>query len=150
MHIFMYICTYTWVIQVLVLQSMVEGSTLVVEPLLGSPQYWFPLGFLLGIASYCWWFRNPAPIHMVDKLPLLNRVFIHPRWFSRRISSINSSKLPTYPTHVPRQRCPRRAAVISWVLALPWRLLEEFMDGKCLWCYWSILRKGSFWGDLGV
>ncbi len=51
-------------------------------------------------------------------------------------------------SHVFRQRCPRRAAVMSWVLVLLWELLEEFMDGKCLWNYWSILLWA--WEFLGL
>ena len=44
------------------------------------PLWMMPLG------SYCWWFRNPAPVDAVD-IPVFIG-FIHPRWC--RISSINS------------------------------------------------------------
>ncbi len=40
--------------------------------------------------SYCWWFRNPAPV--VSSLSHYLQCFIHPRWWSPDFWTINSMK----------------------------------------------------------
>ena len=56
----------------------------------------------LHILSYCWWFRNPAPVE-VGSVSHYLQGFIHPRWC--RISSINSSmKRPILQANVKHQK----------------------------------------------
>ncbi len=48
-------------------------------------------------SPYCWWFRNPATVDMVN-IPSFTTGFIHPRWFSRQnFSTINSSSIHHFP-----------------------------------------------------
>ena len=95
--------------------------------------------------TYCWWFRNLAPVDLVN-IPLFTG-FIHPSWC--RISSINSLTAQVRNTH--RKKCKRSAresvryqgknwsfncfcSVNFWKSSV---LPPFFFETKKLWSTWS-------------
>ena len=95
--------------------------------------------------TYCWWFRNLAPVDLVN-IPLFTR-FIHPSWC--RISSINSLTAQVPNTH---RKIAKGVLVSQWDIKVNIEALTVFLqceflevfgfaaiffETKKLWSTWS-------------